>query len=276
MNDFDIDAFLSANFSKIEQKEQNKTKHKTHNKTQNKHQNKTDNKEVHKMSPSVQEPTSSVMIDIHMDNVIDNQIYDSLSITNNLQPNNVNNILLPLFPNDKVYNAEFVNSDKTLLLDKFVGNKSVGDKNHKVSNKFKISKTVIEQLKTDKSLNYQDLNSSMHQMWKNYILSLLNNTNQADTIYSKMVKADLHGAKLEIVQSSNKNQIGVSGIVMLETRRCFVVLTNYNKIKTLLKKGSVFRVAIYLNNQSVDIVGDNFMYKAVERTKAKYKTKYIL
>jgi hypothetical protein len=60
-----------------------------------------------------------------------------------------------------------------------------------------------------------------------------------------------------------------------------------NEVKTVLKKGSVFKIDLPytstgLNNVnqiqilSVKIIGDNFMYKAVERTKAKFKNKYNL
>jgi RNase P/RNase MRP subunit p29 len=176
--------------------------------------------------------------------------------------------MLP-FPSEKVFLDEF--KDKKFILDKFIDKESkVKDRTIKISD----NKQFIDQLKSDTSLNYTELYNSMYTLWSSYIKSLLNNATQPDTIYNKILKADLHGSIIQVIESKNSNQVGIEGIVLLETKRAFVIITKANKVKVILKKGSRFRLD--LQYTAVKIIGDNFMYKAVERTKAKYKNKYII
>jgi RNase P/RNase MRP subunit p29 len=44
-----------------------------------------------------------------------------------------------------------------------------------------------------------------------------------------MVKADLNGAFLEIVNANNKQLIGIKGIVAKETKRSFVIISEDEK-----------------------------------------------
>jgi ribonuclease P protein subunit POP4 len=234
-NNFDVDSFLNEKFKKVEKKDKNKA-----------------------------EISNNLL---HLDNVIDNQIYNKMNIDG---PNpNIENLLEPLFPNQKVFKAEFT-SDKIFQLDKFIKENPKKEKREKTND----TKIFLSQLKMDKSVTYADIEMTMHALWKQYIASLLNNVQQADTIYNKILKADLHGSVIEVMESNNKNQIGIIGIVILETRRSFVIINRNDKIKTILKKGSTFR--INLGYTAVKIIGDNFMYKAVERSKTKFKNKYVL
>lgn len=185
----------------------------------------------------------------------------------NIQKENnekLSDILLPLFPNEKVFYSEF-NSDKIFLLDKFIAkgdSKAKKKQKNKASHqreeegldndyltykkdykKEKESKT-IKKLKLDNSLDYSQLEMSMNKLWKSYIQILLNKAQSFDTIYSKMVKADLHGAILKVFDSTNKHFVGVEGINLLETKRTFCLLDKKNKIKTILKKGTIFSLDI--------------------------------
>jgi RNase P/RNase MRP subunit p29 len=282
--------------------------------------------------------------------VIDNDIYQIIPI-NNLDKNkqiknkedkeeNLNNILLPLFPNEKVFYSEFTN-EKIFLLDKFISKgdqkkkknqknkeinsndiendnmiKAIHNSNNKIFKKPKES-SFIKILKENKTLKYDLLLESMNPIWKNYIKSYLNKALNYDTIYAKLVKADFHGAIIKIQSSNNKNEIGIEGINLLETKRTFSLITKKNEIKTILKKGTLFNIDLSFayediknndDNQNLDgnsnknqdmekdkpkfseknpsmklefpiilkILGDNFMYKSSFRSKAKYKTKYII
>lgn len=283
--------------------------------------------------------------------IIDNDIYQSINnivkteskilINTNTKKGDkddkINDILLPLFPNEKVFYNEF-NSEKIFLLDKFIA-KGDNKKKKKQKNKearladneeninlenqlrkqnkiYKKEKesSIINKLKSDKSLDYSTILETMNPLWKNYLKILLNKNQNLDTIYSKMVKADLHGANIIVCDSINKNNKGIEGINLLETKRTFCLLDKKNEIKIILKKGSVFAIdisfvyedalnsdVIYkLDNDSgaasidpnnnlnreknpkmklpvvIKIIGDNFMYKSSFRTKAKYKNRYVL
>jgi ribonuclease P protein subunit POP4 len=249
-DEFNIEEFLNAKFKNLDKKGTNVNKNKQE-----------------KAKPSG-ENKMLVDMDYIFDNTIDKQTIEGV-ITKSQSNINVNNILMPLFPNEKVFLDEF--KDKKFILDKFINNESkVKDRTIKLSD----NKQFIDQLKSDTSLNYTELYSSMYTLWSSYIKSLLNNATQPDTIYNKILKADLHGSIIQVIESKNSNQVGIEGIVLLETKRAFVIITKANKVKVILKKGSRFRLD--LQYTAVKIIGDNFMYKAVERTKTKYKNKYII
>jgi RNase P/RNase MRP subunit p29 len=293
-DDFDIDKFLSESFKNVEKKIQNKSKkvEKLINKYNNIENVTLSLKEEEKLSnqkvnlPSI--PKFSLN-DYNFENVINTKVFEELNLPN-LKGENIKleNILKPLFPNDKVYENEFKSADKNFILDRFIGNSRKIDKdeippiaqstNLKI-NKFKKIKEseLIRQLKNDPSLNYSEL-ISMNTLWNEYINNLLNKSLQPDTIYSKMLKADLHGCIIEVTNSKNSNLIGIKGLNLLETRRTFNILCEDNKLRTILKKSTNFKIQLpYVEkNYFVKIIGDNFMYKAVERTKAKFKNKYNL
>ena len=79
--------------------------------------------------------------------------------------------------------------------------------------------------------------------------------------------------------------IGLSGIVIRETPHTFVIIQPDNAVKVLLKAGTVFQFRLPSEMKSkgaeslplaVNIWGDNILYKGSERTKCKFKEKYVL
>ena len=69
-----------------------------------------------------------------------------------------------------------------------------------------------------------------------------------DTICSKMVKADFNGAHIEIVDSNNKQMIGIKGFVAKETQRSFIIVNIKNEQKIILKEKAVFKIMLpYIN-----------------------------
>jgi RNase P/RNase MRP subunit p29 len=298
-DDFDIDKFLNDSFANVEKKFQNKSKkvEKLVNKY-NKVENATTSvQEEMRIKEEVKTNGSSIpkfnLNDYSFENVINTRVFEELSLPNLKKSENVKleSILKPLFPNDKVYEKEFKNVDKNFILDRFIGNSRKTEKEDVVMasanvqttslkiNKFKKVKEseLIQQLKNDPSISYSEL-FTMHNLWNEYISILMNKSTQPDTINSKMLKADLHGAIIEVIASKNSNQKGIKGLNLLETRRTFNLLGEDNILRTILKKSAIFQVKLPYSekNFSVKIIGDNFMYKAVERTKAKFKNKYNL
>ena len=267
MDSFDIDAFLSQTFKDMEEKENSKDKKK---KIKNKKptpkiiQEKDNNKKI------IQN-LNKEQINIYNDNKIDMKIYNKMNIeeTNTEKNIQIKNLIKPLFPNDEVFQKEFTD-DKIYLIDKFINRSN--KKNKKKQMKLNYTHNMIKSLKKEK-LNYEDL-LSMNQLWQNYIQELMNNTTNEENILSKMLKADFHGAIFTVVNSTNKNNIGISGIVIFESRRTFNILNKKNEIKTILKNGCVFETEINYNGMKILIYGDNFIYKSAERTKIKFKPKF--
>jgi len=275
MESFDIDAFLSQTFKDMEEKEKSKEKKK---KAKNKkiiQENKNDKQEkdnnIINNNKMIIENIDKEKINIFNENKIDMKIYNKINLEETQTEKNlqIKNIIKPLFPNDDVFQKEFT-SDKVYLIDKFINRSN--KKNKKKQMKLNYTHNMIKSLKKEK-LNYEEL-LSMNKLWQDYIKDLMNNSNNEENILSKMLKADLHGAILTVVNSTNKNNIGINGIVLFESRRTFNLLNKKNEIKTILKNGNIFETEINYNGMKINIYGDNFIYKSAERTKIKFKPKF--
>ena len=270
MESFDIDAFLSKTFKDMESKEKSKKKSKPEKKPtpmiieQDNNINNINNKITIQKIPKEK-------IEIFNENKIDMKIYDKINLEETKTEKNIqiNNLIKPLFPNDEVFQKEFTN-DKVYLIDKFINRSN--KKNKKKQMKLNYTHDMIKSLKKEK-LIYDDL-LSMNQLWQDYIKDLMNNSNNEENILSKMLKADLHGAILTVINSTNKNNIGITGIVLFESRRTFNLLNKKNEVKTILKNGCIFQTDIKYNGMKILIYGDNFIYKSAERTKIKFKPKF--
>ena len=272
MESFDIDAFLSKTFKDMEskEKEKSKKKQKPEKKTIPMIIEKDNNNNTDIKNKIIIQNIPKEKIDIFNENKIDMKIYSKINLDEIKTEKNIQtkNLIKPLFPNDEVFEKEFT-PDKIYLIDKFINRTT--KKNKKKQMKLNYTHNMIKNLKKEK-MEYATL-LSMNQLWKEYITELMNNSNNEETILNKMLKADLHGAILTVVNSTNKNNIGISGIVIFESRRTFNILNKKNEIKTILKNGCIFETEIN-NGMKILIYGDNFIYKSAERTKIKFKPKF--
>ena len=274
MESFDIDAFLSQTFKDMEEKEKTKEKKnkiKQKNITIQKVKNKENDKDKEKDNKMIIENIDKEKVSIFNDNKIDMKIYNKINLDETKTEKNIQtkNLIKPLFPNDEVFQKEFT-PDKVYLIDKFINRTT--KKNKKKQMKLNYTHNMIKTLKKEK-MDYDTL-LSMNQLWQDYITELMNNSNNEENILSKILKADLHGAILTVINSTNKNNIGISGIVLFESRRTFNLLNKKNEIKTILKNGCVFETEMKYNGMKIIIYGDNFIYKSAERTKIKFKPKF--
>ena len=274
MESFDIDAFLSQTFKDMEEKEKTKDKKnkiKQKNITIQKVKDKENDKDKEKDNKMIIENIDKEKVSIFNDNKIDMKIYNKINLDETKTEKNIQtkNLIKPLFPNDEVFQKEFT-PDKVYLIDKFINRTT--KKNKKKQMKLNYTHNMIKTLKKEK-MDYDTL-LSMNQLWQDYITELMNNSNNEENILSKILKADLHGAILTVINSTNKNNIGISGIVLFESRRTFNLLNKKNEIKTILKNGCVFETEMKYNGMKIIIYGDNFIYKSAERTKIKFKPKF--
>jgi len=112
----------------------------------------------------------------------------------------------------------------------------------------------------------------MHDMWLNYMGDLLQEEiKRKKSFVEKFVRADLHGCILHICKSKCPSYVGIGGIVVQETQRMFVVVTEENKVRNLPKKGSVFRSVLF--GKQVTIFGNQFVVRPAERSCKKFKAR---
>ncbi len=274
MESFDIDAFISQSFKKLEEKEKSKDKKNKKKKTEKTPKNleqKEKEENIPKNDKMIIENIDKEKINIFNDNKIDMRIYNKINLEETKDAKNIQtkHLIKPLFPNEEVFEKEFT-SDKAYIIDKFINRSN--KKNKKKQIKQNYTHDLIKNLKKEK-MNYEDL-LIMNKMWQEYITELMNNTNNKENILEKILKADFHGAILTVINSTNKNNIGISGIVLFESRRTFNIITKKNEIKTILKQGCIFETLLEFNKMNILIYGENFIYKSAERTKVKFKPKF--
>merc|ERR1712043_140843 len=105
----------------------------------------------------------------------------------------------------------------------------------------KIQRTQHFHIPKDK-LCYLDF-LDLHEMWDQYIKELIKSKPQT-TMTAIIMTCDLMGAIIAIVRSKCPTYIGVKGIVLQDTKNTFQILTIENKIVSIIKKTSVFRIDV--------------------------------
>lgn len=98
-----------------------------------------------------------------------------------------------------------------------------------------------------KSLQYADL-MPLHELWTQYIEKQLQphikkregrlsvpevHDNGYDAFSKTLIKSDLHGAKITVIASCNPSLVGQSGIVAMETRNTFKIVSHDNRTRSM-------------------------------------------
>lgn len=91
--------------------------------------------------------------------------------------------------------------------------------------------------------------AGLHKMWVGYMQEVLglnqrNKNITAQSHGSLLASADFHGAETTVVQSGCVDRVGLSGIVVRDTKFTFVIVTPKDEVKTIPKKDTVFRFEI--------------------------------
>ncbi|CAJ0571963.1 unnamed protein product, partial [Mesorhabditis spiculigera] len=110
--------------------------------------------------------------------------------------------------------------------------------------------------KEDKaSLKYASF-EPLYKLWCEYFSGLA----PADkTIDDRLLKADYHGALLMVTEADNQCQVGLHGIVTLETRYTIQMITRADKYITIPKQGSVFQFV--MEGRVFSLFGDQMQQK---------------
>ncbi|XP_070254508.1 ribonuclease P protein subunit p29 isoform X1 [Myotis yumanensis] len=119
-----------------------------------------------------------------------------------------------------------------------------------------------------------DLFLPLHELWKQYIRDLCNGLRpdtQPQAIQAKLLKADLHGAIVSVTKSKCPSYVGVTGILLQETKHVFKIITKEDRLKVIPKLGCVFSVET--DGFVSYIHGSKFQLRSSERSAKKFKAK---
>ncbi|XP_039087890.1 ribonuclease P protein subunit p29 isoform X1 [Hyaena hyaena] len=114
----------------------------------------------------------------------------------------------------------------------------------------------------------------LHELWKQYIRDLcggLKPDTQPQMIQAKLLKADLHGALVSVTKSKCPSYVGVTGILLQETKHVFKIITKEDRLKVIPKLNCVFTVEI--DGFISYIYGSKFQLRSSERSAKKFKAK---
>uniref|UniRef100_H0X492 Ribonuclease P protein subunit p29 n=1 Tax=Otolemur garnettii TaxID=30611 RepID=H0X492_OTOGA len=114
----------------------------------------------------------------------------------------------------------------------------------------------------------------LHELWKQYIRDLcsgLKPDTQPQMIQAKLLKADLHGAVISVTKSKCPSYVGVTGILLQETKHVFKIITKEDRLKVIPKLNCVF--AVEIDDFISYIYGSKFQLRSSERSAKKFKAK---
>ena len=75
---------------------------------------------------------------------------------------------------------------------------------------------------------------------------------------------EMNGLKVEVINSSDKNKIGIKGVIVKETKNTFIVESN-TKQKIIPKKEA--EIMFFVGKQKIKIKGEKIMEKPENRIK---------
>jgi ribonuclease P protein subunit POP4 len=122
----------------------------------------------------------------------------------------------------------------------------------------------------------------LHQLWKQYMADLFGpdfaQVQQQPAaalvvanLEQKLLRADLHGAKIEVTRATSPCYVGLRGIALQETLETFRIIGKDGRVRTIPKKQSVFEVRVL--GVPFTLYGKNLRYRSADRTARKFKSK---
>jgi ribonuclease P protein subunit POP4 len=122
----------------------------------------------------------------------------------------------------------------------------------------------------------------LHKIWCAYMREILGLTDgkrahvEAQDAGPFLVSADYHGAMMEVVRSRCTSRVGMTGIVVKDTRFTFEIVTKENVVKTCPKEHTVFRLKLPLEDEGkrpleFEILGSMFEQRPQDRANKKYR-----
>lgn len=136
----------------------------------------------------------------------------------------------------------------------------------------------------------------LHNLWLGYVREILGTEvyTGGQGAAAKLSAADFHGAQIEVVRSGCVGRVGIKGIVIKDTWFVFDIITPKNKIKTVPKEGTMFRVEVPPAEQPMagenegkshqpppakdlvfEILGDQLSVRSADRANKKFKQHFL-
>ncbi|KAI5923594.1 Rof/RNase P-like protein [Camillea tinctor] len=123
----------------------------------------------------------------------------------------------------------------------------------------------------------------LNRLWLGYIREILGGElyNGGQGAAAKLSAADFHGAEMVVSRSSCPSRVGIRGIVIKDSRFTFEIITKQNKVRTVPKEKTMFRIDVPAREGddaklfSFEIHGDQFQYRSADRANKKFKAHYL-
>ncbi|XP_061388883.1 ribonuclease P protein subunit p29 [Musca vetustissima] len=119
----------------------------------------------------------------------------------------------------------------------------------------------------------------LHRLWKGYMKEHLglNEGDQVPEVYQPgydafsklLVKTDLHGSKMAVIKSKCSTLVGISGIVVMDTKNVLKILGKDDRLRTVPKSECVF--SMKFGNMDFIIYGKHLCIRPAERSVKKIK-----
>ncbi|KAK6438804.1 hypothetical protein LTR95_004986 [Oleoguttula sp. CCFEE 5521] len=137
-----------------------------------------------------------------------------------------------------------------------------------------------------KSQQKYSIYEPIHVMWCAYIRDILGLVDgkrshiEAQDAGPFLASADYHGAIVEVVRSRCASRVGMTGIVVRDTKFTFEIVTRRDEVKVLPKEHSVFRIDVPFEGKEgevkrkplvFEVLGEQFQHRATDRANRKFR-----
>ncbi|KAI0223499.1 Ribonuclease P protein subunit p29 [Lamellibrachia satsuma] len=123
-----------------------------------------------------------------------------------------------------------------------------------------------------------DMYVPLHELWNDYIRDLLKFDKATEksfpTLEERLLKADYHGCIITVTRAKCPSLVGACGIVLQETKNTLRIIAKDDRLKTIPKQNTVFTIKI--DGYVVTIYGNNFRYKATDRSSRRFRTRHTI
>lgn len=126
--------------------------------------------------------------------------------------------------------------------------------------------------KLEKDSSRYDYFLRVHDLWLDYIDELIKGDKNESSIVQKILRADFHGSIMTVIRAKCFSLVGLTGIVLKETKNLFHIIHEDNRIRAVPKAPCHFRLG--LRSGSVIIYGEHIRERPHERLVKKLKRKY--
>ena len=120
----------------------------------------------------------------------------------------------------------------------------------------------------------------LHRLWLGYIRDVVSASSSLP-VEQRLMKADYHGALVEVLRSERVETVGVRGIVLMEGQETLRLVTAEDRVRTLAKRGTVFGVRVEGADRNggtllVELYGTQMCFRSAERAARKWKVKHTV